>query len=391
MIACQRSRFDLPSRLHYLNCAFMAPLSKTVAEAGHAALVRLRDPSQITSQDFFDDGEATRRSFATLIGTPVPTRVAIVPSVSYALSAVARNLTLEAGDNVVVLHEQFPSNVYTWRRRCQTTGSTLKTVAAPDLDRDRGASWNTRILEAIDRRTRVVAVPELHWTDGTRFDLETIGQRARECGAALIVDGTQSVGAAPFDVERIQPDALVCAGYKWLTGPYALSLAYFGPRFDDGVPLEENWIARLGSENFAGLVEYRDEYQPGALRYDVGERSNFILLPMLKTALSQVLEWTPESIQEYCHTLTSRALADLRSLGCRIETDQWRRSHLFGLRLPSGADVTSVAAALEADRVSVSWRGSSVRVAPHLYNTEDDLEALVTAVRRAVSHLPSHP
>ena len=115
----------------------------------------------------------------------------------------------------------------------------------------------------------------MHWTDGTRFDLAAIGARAREVGAALVVDGTQSVGALPFDVQQLRPDALVCATYKWLMGPYSLGFAYLGPRFDDGEPLEETWIGRRGSENFKELVDYQDDYQPGALRYDVGERSNF--------------------------------------------------------------------------------------------------------------------
>ena len=384
MLPCKENHFGLPPDLHYLNCAYMAPLSNQVVEAGQRALGRLRDPSQLSAPDFFADGEAVRARFARLIGAADPHRIAIVPSVSYALAAVARNLPVDAGQNIVVLEEQFPSSVYTWRRRCQETGAELRTVPAPDPDAGRAPRWNRRVLDAIDRQTRVVALPELHWTDGTRFDLENIGDRARECGAALVVDGTQSVGAAPFDIQRIQPDALVCAGYKWLTGPYSLALAYLGPAFDDGVPLEENWMARRGSQDFARLVEYQDEYQPGALRYDVGERSNFILLPMLNAALSQVLEWTPSAIQEYCHALTHRAVTALRHLGCHVEDDEWRRSHLFGIRFPTGTDLSALAPALDAERVSVSRRGAALRIAPHLYNTEDDLDALVAAVRHVL-------
>ena len=88
----------------------------------------------------------------------------------------------------------------------------------------------------------------------------------------------------PFDVQAIEPDALVCATYKWLMGPYSMGFAYLGPRFDAGTPLEETWIGRAGSENFKELVNYRDDYQPGAVRYDVGERSNFALTPMAVAA-----------------------------------------------------------------------------------------------------------
>ena len=130
----------------------------------------------------------------------------------------------------------------------------------------------------------MVALPHVHWTDGVRLDLEAIGRRAREVGAALVVDGTQSVGAMPFNVTSIQPDAVICAAYKWLTGPYSIGLAYYGQRYDDGVPSEETWIGRLGSEDFRRLVDYEDAYRPGAARYDVGECSNFVLIPMLIAA-----------------------------------------------------------------------------------------------------------
>ena len=101
-------------------------------------------------------------------------------------------------------------------------------------------------------------------------------------GARFVIDGTQSVGALPFDVGHTRPDAVACAGYKWLTGPYSVGTAWYGPAFDGGTPIEENWITRAGSDRFNELVNYRDDYRPGAIRYDVSERSNFILLPMFE-------------------------------------------------------------------------------------------------------------
>ena len=138
-------------------------------------------------------------------------------------------------------------------------------------------------------------------------------------GAALVVDGTQSLGAMPFDVARIQPDALIAATYKWLMGPYSMGFACLGPRFDGGEPLEETWIGRAGSENFKELVHYRDDYQPGAPRYDVGERTNFALMPMAIAALEQVLDWQPERIQDYCRVLTAPLVERVRTLGYAVE------------------------------------------------------------------------
>lgn len=380
MLACQKDCFSLPPDLHYLNCAYMSPLSKTVEEAGIRGIQRKRVPAHIGPEDFFAESDEARRLFARLIHGDAR-RVALIPAASYGLATVARNTPVGKGQNLVILHEQFPSNVYSWRRLADETGATVRTVPPPGSPEDRGRRWNTRVLEAIDRDTAVVALPHVHWADGTRFDLAAIGARAREVGAAFIVDGTQSVGALPFDVREIRPDALVCAGYKWLMGPYGLGLAYYGPRYDDGVPLEENWIGRKGSRNFSGLVAYEEAYEPGAVRYDVGERSNFTLVPMLVAGLRQVLDWDPGAIQAYCAALTAPALDEARRLGFRVEDAAWRGAHLFGLRAPADLRIDTLRETLEAHRVSVSVRGTAVRISPHVYNDEDDVAALGAALR----------
>ena len=386
---CQRDLFALPPDLHYLNCAFMAPVSDQVANAAREAVDQLRIPARLTPEDFFAPSERVRHLFARLVNIDSPQRVAIIPSVSYAMATLARNTPLTPGQNVVVVHEQFPSAIYTWQRACDATGATLRVVAEPEPTERHGQRWNDAVVEAVDPDTATVVLPVLHWAHGTRFDLERIRRRAHECGATLIVDGTQSVGALPFDVDETRPDALVCAGYKWLTGPYSVGLAYFGPAYDDGIPIEENWIARKGSEDFAGLVDYSPTYQPGALRYDVGERSNFVLLPMLEAGLTQVLRWRPDAIQNYCATLIADVIPELMNLGCWIEPAADRASHLFGVRPPAPIDVDTVKAVLAAQQVSVSVRGQAVRVAPHVYNDRDDMTALVNALRVIVTGGPT--
>ena len=379
-----RSLFSLPPELHYLNCAFMAPASKRVAAAGRRALERIEAPARLGITDFFEPSTRVRQLFAQIIGAPDADRVAIIPSVSYAMATIARNTPLASGQAVVVVDEQFPSVVYTWRRACREAGATLRTVAAPDTAASRAEAWNAALLDAIDERTAVVAIPELHWTDGLRFDLDAVGARARAVGARLVIDGTQSVGALPFDVGRTRPDAVACAGYKWLTGPYSVGVAWYGPAFDGGTPIEENWITRVGSDRFNELVNYRDDYRPGAIRYDVGERSNFILLPMLAAALEQVREWGPETVAAHTRALTAAAAARLRELGCRIEDERWRAGHLLGVRLPAGVDVAQLGRSLAARKVLVSLRGGAIRVAPHLYNDAGDLDALIDVVAGAL-------
>jgi selenocysteine lyase/cysteine desulfurase len=379
-LQCQRKAFSLPPDLHYLNCAYMSPLPRVVEEAGMRGMVGKRDPSLLEPEDFFRDSQEVRRLFASLVNAPDPDAVAIIPSVSYGIGIATRNTLLTSGQNIVLLHEQFPSNVYGWRRLAWERGAQIRTVGPGDGE-FRGRGWNERILEAIDGDTGVVALAPVHWTDGTLFDLEAIGDRAREVGAALVVDGTQSVGALPFDVQRLRPDALIVASYKWLFGPYSIGVGYFGPRYLDGVPLEEGWIARDGSQDFRALVEYQDRYQPGAVRFDVGERSNFILVPMLVAALQLVLEWGPERIQSYTRQLSQDLLEEAQSLGYAIEEDSHRVGHLFGLRMPPGVEMECLKEALQREKVSSSLRGSALRVSPHVYNDEEDVEALRRALR----------
>ena len=383
LISCQREAFSLPDEVHYLNCAYLSPLPKATEEAGIAGILQKRGPMVVQAADFFTESDRARELFARLVGVSEPNRIAIIPSASYGVAVAARNLAVEQGQNIVLLHEQFPGNVYAWRRKAEESGAQVRTVVPPDGP-CRGSAWNERLLEAIDVDTAVVTVPHVHWTDGTVFDLPAVGARAREVGAALVVDATQSVGAMPFDVGEIQPDALIVAGYKWLLGPYSMGAAYLGSRFDDGIPLEETWIGRERSEEFHHLVDYESTYQPGAIRYDVGERSNFILVPMFVASLGLVLEWTPEGVRDYCRRLGETLIREALSIGFSLEQDEWRAAHLFGLRMPAGLELTVLRAELEARKVFVSLRGSALRVSPHLYNDEDDVGALIDALRAAV-------
>lgn len=379
-LRCQREAFSLPPDLHYLNCAYMSPLPRAVEEAGVEGISRKRNPSALGQGDFFEESQELRRLFARLINAPEPNSVAIIPSVSYGIGVAAKNAPLTQGQNIVLLEEQFPGNVYGWRRLARERGGEIRMVG-PGEGARRGSRWNEKILEAIDGDTGVVALAPVHWTDGTVFDLEAIGRRAREVGAALVIDGTQSVGALPFDVQELRPDALIVASYKWLMGPYSIGVGYFGPRFADGVPLEETWIAREGSEDFQALVDYQDGYQPGAVRFDVGERSNFILVPMLVQALKLVLEWGPDRIQEYTSRLSGSLLEEAATLGYPVEEEAFRVGHIFGLRVPEGLEMARLDQALRDEGVSASLRGTALRVSPNVYNDASDMEALGRALR----------
>jgi len=381
MLNCQKEKFSLSPDHHYLNCAYMSPLLKSVEEAGVEGIKTKSNPYQVLPADFFDPPQDLKNSFSTMMNIKDPERVTIIPAVSYLISTVANNIKMNRGDQIMLIDQQFPSQVYPWLRKAKETGADIITVTPPETLEGRGKKWNEKILNTINKKTRVVSMANLHWADGTLFDLMAIRNRCTDVGALLIIDGTQSVGALPMDIDELKPDALACAGYKFLLGPYSIGLAYLGENFDKGIPIEENWINRYESEKFEKLVQYQEEYKPGANRYGVGEHSNFILVPMLKAALDQIQEWKVTSIHDYCGKIIEAPLTALKEADFWIEESQYRGNNLFGIRLPSHIQLERVQKNLRDNQVYVSIRGNSIRVAPHVYNDEEEMWKLVNCLK----------
>jgi selenocysteine lyase/cysteine desulfurase len=359
----------------------MSPLLKTVEAAGVVGIQRKVLPYQISQESFFDELDSPKKLFSQLINCPDPERIAIIPSVSYGMATVAKNLaakpSLVAGQQILTIEEEFPSDVYAWDALCAEKQLSLKTVAKPAGFENRGKRWNEAILEAINHKVCMVVIPHIHWTDGTIFDLVAIAQRARDFGALVVIDGTQSVGALPIDIQAIQPDALICASYKCMMGPYSIGLAYYGEYFDTGSPIEQSWVNRIASNDFKNLINYQSNYRPKAFRYSVGQQSNFILLPMLIKALEVLNDWTPEGVQNYTQALVQEPLALLKEKGFWSENQSDRASHLFGIFAPQNTDITAIQAKLAAKNIYVSLRGNAIRVSPSVYNDASDLQALI--------------
>lgn len=380
----QKHLFALDPEVHYLNGASYSPSLISGIEKAKAALdLKGATPYKIRSTDHFATADRMRLQFCKLLNLPATDadRVAVVTAVSYGMAVVAANLHRLSGlgmkTEILLVGEEFPNNVYAFERVCQQHSLAVRTVERPA---DAPENWSQRILENIRRGTAMVVVPQVHWVYGTRFDLEKIGARCREVGALLVLDLTQSLGILPFQHEKVQPDAVICASYKWLLGPYGLGMAWFGEFFDEGVPVEESWMNRAESEVFSGLIRYLREYRPRAQRYNAGEYSQFAQLPMAEDALRQILEWSPEAMQQYAKNLTDAPVERLRELGCSIENAENRAAHLFAVGLPAGVDLEKLAARLAENRVFVALRGAGLRVATNVYNLEEDWGKLVELI-----------
>ena len=377
MIPNQRHLFDLPDDVAYLNCAYMAPLMHSVVEAGDRGVRSKARPWEIAAPDFFSGIDHARDLFARIVNADA-LDIAIIPAASYGMSAAARNLPLGPGQTVVLLAEQFPSNVYPWRAAAARAGAGVLTVDAPDGD------LTGAVLDAIDERTAIAALPHCRWTDGALLDLDLIGERVREAGGALALDLTQSVGALPIDFRRVQPAYAATACYKWLMGPYTFGFLYVHPDHQASEPLEHGWATRAASEDFARLIEYRDEFAPGARRFDMGEPANFHLTPMAVAALEQIHAWGVDDIARTLKERTSAIAERARDMGLPSLPDELRAGHFLGLRFADGVP-PGLLDALARENVYVSVRGSSVRVTPHLYNTDADVDRLFAALERVLA------
>ena len=375
MIPCQRHLFDIPDDVAYLNCAYMSPLMKPALEAGITGLTRKAHPWELTSDKFFTGSEDFRATAAQLIGSSADD-IAIVPSASYGIATAAKNLPVKKNQSILVLAEQFPSNYYAWERLAEKTGAALKIVSWPEDD-----DWTAAVLHDLTADVAIAVLPHVQWTSGGQLDLVRIGAACRNIGSTLALDLTQSLGALPFNVRDIQPDFAVAACYKWLLGPYSVGLLYVAPQLHNGIPLEENWIQRANARDFSSLILYTENYDHGARRFDMGERSNFALLPAADRAIKQLLEWRVDQISETAGAMSSRIAQAAAELGFHAPREPLRAPHYLALRrkLPIPKELPEM---LAREKVFVSVRGSSIRVTPNVYNTIEDCDRLIACLRR---------
>ena len=376
-LSTQRHLFDVPKEIAYFNCAYNSPQLNEAKAKLHIGVDSKSHPWERTSEDFFDDAEKIRKLSSSIFKGDSD-GFAVIPAASYGISTAARAIEphLQRGEKILVIAEEFPSNVLPWRRTAQETGAEITTVPYPD-----NGNWTHSILNYITRGVKVVAVSTCHWTNGAYIDLVPIAKACRDNNIFLVVDATQTLGAIPFSMESIQPDFLVAAGYKWLLCPYGFSLLYVSERCRNYRPLEETWLARENAENFASLVNYSDVYMSGARRFDVGEKCTATILPGAVTALEQIEEWGVASISNSLSHINKKIALRLEQLGFNLPDESIRCSHMFGAILPKHYEGNLVAELL-SKKIYISQRGNALRFAPHLHINENDVGRLLETLEK---------
>jgi selenocysteine lyase/cysteine desulfurase len=374
MLPSQRSQFDIPDEVTFLDAAARGPLSRRVRAAGGEAMATRGTPWKVGREQLEERAEEVRGRAAELIDASA-NDIALVTSVSHAIAIAARSVAVRRGTRILRLAGEHPSNALEWSRLAQERGAFVEILGPP-----RDGDWTSTVLEAIAGPAAaplaVVALTPVHWSDGARLDLDLIAPAARRHGAALVIDATHTAGAVPLNVRQWQPDFLAFPSFKWLLGPYSMGFLYASPAYQGGEPLERNaYNSRVDD------CGDWTAFAAGARRYDMGERGTPITLALANAALEQHLEWGSAAVSERLAYLTALLARHLEALGMLLVPERVRAPHMLGARPPT--DARKLVARLARDQVFLSERQGVLRFSPHVYNDEADIERAAAMLRAA--------
>ena len=379
MLPSQRALFDIPRDVCFLNAASWSPLPLKVQEAGRAAIGRKGQPWKLEAGFQSQQYERARKAAAALIGAD-PVDVALIPSVGYGVSTAGKVLTIPRGSRVLVLQDDHTSPVLEWMSRSQDGGFKVEMVKQP-ADGD----WTSAVMAAIERvgaePLALVSISSVHWSDGGALDMARIAAAAKAKGSALLVDATHDVGIRHIDVKKLDPDFLIFPTYKWVLGPYGRAFMYVAKRHQNGVPLEQTAPARK-AVSAEDTVYFRDiAYADGARRYDMGERDHFISMEMAAIGMEMMAGWGNAPIMARLSMLTDKLADGLANTGVQVMDRKLRAPHVLSLYFPKGM-APDLPKRLAAENVYAAPRLGRLRISPHVYNDEEDVERFVDVFRK---------
>ena len=379
MLPSQRDLFDIPRDVCFLNAATWSPLPLAVQEAGRAAIARKGQPWKLSADFQSGQYERARKAAAALIGADSGD-VTLISSVGYGVATAGKVMTIPRGSRVLVLQDDHTSPVLEWVGRTEAGGFTVDSVKQPG-----DGDWTSAVLEAIARPGAVplalASISSVHWSDGGAVDLARVSAALKKSGAALLVDATHDVGVRHVNVKALDPDFLIFPTYKWVLGPYGRAFMYVAKRWQNGVPLEQTSGARKGV-SAEDTVYFRDtSYKDGAQRYDMGERDHFISMEMAAVGMEMMASWGNDAIVERLSMLTTKLADGLGNLNVRLLDPKLRAPHILSLAFPKGM-APDLPKKLAAENVHAAPRLGRLRISPHVYNDEQDVERFVEVFRR---------
>jgi selenocysteine lyase/cysteine desulfurase len=368
-----RRLFPITEEYVYLNSAAVTPPPTTAIEALNEQLRDVQMHGSLNYRHWVGRKESCRRLLANLIGARAE-QIAFMRNTSDALSTIANGLKWKPGENIVTFQNEFPSNVYPWRRIRDTQNVEMR--FCPERD---GRIDLDEFVSLIDEKTRLVAISAVQYASGFRADLKRIGAAARAVDALFVVDLIQATGVVPIDVEADSIDAAAGAGQKWLMTPEGIGYIYLSDRARARVePTLAGWISVEHPEDYSN---FEQEFKTGALAWETG---TFVssLFYALETNLKLFTEIGVPEINQY--------LLGLGDFFCeRLDKDKYEivssrleneKSPIVCIRNKTGVEAMQLYKNLQRQKIIVAPRGDRLRIAPHIYNTAGEIEKLVAAL-----------
>jgi selenocysteine lyase/cysteine desulfurase len=379
MLSSQRDLFDIPRQICYLNAASYSPLPLRTQEAGRAAVGRKGKPWTLPATFANEQNERARTAAARLINAE-PSDIALIPSISYGVATAAKLLTVPRGTRVLVLEDDHSSPVLEWHWRAEAQGFAVETIKRPD-----DGDWTSAVLASIERSgvapVSLASISWAHWSDGGLIDVDKVGAALRQRGAAFLIDGTQGVGVLAMDVKRLDPDFVLFPTYKWVLGPYGRAFLYVAKRHQGGIPLEQTSAGRrnVRAENAVYFTDL--SYVGDARRFDMGERDYFISMEMAAIGMEMLADWGAAAVVQRLLMLTERIAEGVRGLGVSVPKSHLRAPHILSLALKGGMPAGLIEG-LASEDIYVAPRLGRLRISPHVYNDEADVDRFVEALAR---------
>ena len=361
----------------YLNLAGQSPVPKVAIRAIQDAIERKKFPQRIPDAEFFDGPNRVRAAIAKLIGGK-PQEVALTSGASAGTAAVAYGLPWQPGDEVITASGEFPMQYATWKPMEEREGITVKVVKA------RGAfHCEDDFIAALTPKTRLLSVSHVRFDNGLMLDSARLAAACHAQGALLLLDVSQSCGGVPMDVEQLGADFLVCAGYKWLLGPFGTGFFWSKEEMITKMrPGPFYWMSAEGVNNFADLATAPPRPAPEARRWDAPETANFCNLAAFEAGIELVLRAGPETVAVHNHQLIEQLFERLPADRCVVASPQQRlRRGPYGCFQARTLEKTKeLYEKLRGANLITSLREGKIRVSPYLYNNERDIDRLVALV-----------
>jgi cysteine desulfurase/selenocysteine lyase len=368
-----RSLFSHTGRVVYLNHAAVSPPPAKTIEAVTAQMLDVAENGSLHYRNWLAVRERARERVAQMLGARPP-QVAFMRNTSDALSTIANGLRWKAGENVVTFRREFPSNVYPWLRLCQAHDTQVRFCEEHD-----GRVDVDEMIGLIDGKTRIVAISHVQYGSGYRADLERIGRAARLHDALLVVDVIQAMGAQPINVEEQLIDAAAGACHKWLLTPEGVGLLYLSDRARERIqPTLVGWTSVPLPEDYGN---FEQEWAEGALAWETGTMPTS-LIHGLESSLALLQETGVERIAAHLHELTDYLCDRLRDRPYKIASSRRPREKSQIVCIQHEGDWTPAALYhhLKKENIIAAPRADRLRISPHLYNTAEDIDALIEAL-----------